>query len=250
MLLIPSIDLRGGKCVRLLKGNFDAETRYEMRPDELMWRYRQLGATWLHLVDLDAARDGSLTRDNPNRGIIHQLASARALGLQVGGGIRTRESIDDLFALGVTRAVIGSAAVEQRDEVTQWLALYGPERICLAFDVKLDEQRVPRLRTRGWKHATALSLWDAMDAFAGSGLAHVLCTDIDRDGALAGPNLDLYQECLRRFPRIAWQASGGIATGADLAALAAGGLPAAISGKALLEARIPLKELRPYLPNV
>jgi phosphoribosylformimino-5-aminoimidazole carboxamide ribotide isomerase len=250
MLLIPSIDLRGGKCVRLFKGDFAAETRYELRPDELMWRYRRLGASWLHLVDLDAARDGGLTPDNPNRGLIHQLAAARAVGLQVGGGIRTRAAIDDLFALGVTRAVVGSAAVEQPEEVLQWLAIYGPDSICLAFDVKLDEQRVPRLRTRGWTHASALSLWDAMDAFRGSALKYVLCTDIDRDGALAGPNLTLYDECLRRFPRIQWQASGGIGTGSDLAALAAHGLPAAISGKALLEGRIPLEELRPYLPNV
>jgi phosphoribosylformimino-5-aminoimidazole carboxamide ribotide isomerase len=249
MLLIPSIDLRGGKCVRLLKGDFAVETRYEPTPDELMRRYRQLGASWLHLVDLDAARDRSLTPENPNRPLIRQLAAPRALALQVGGGIRTRAAIDDLFAMGITRAVVGSAAVEQREEVLQWLAIYGPERICLAFDVKLDEQRVPRLRTRGWMHATSLSLWDAMQAFDGSGLKHVLCTDIDRDGALAGPNLTLYDECLRRFPRVQWQASGGIGTGADLAALAAQGLPAAISGKALLEGRIPPEELRPYLPN-
>lgn len=250
MLLIPSIDLRGGKCVRLLKGDFKAETRYELGPMDLMWRYQQMGASWLHLVDLDAARDGALTDDNPNRGIVHQMAAPRAVGLQVGGGIRTRATIDALFALGVTRAVIGSAAVEQREEVTAWLHSYGPQRICLAFDVKLDAQGIPRLRTRGWQHETSMSLWDAMAGFAGSGLKHVLCTDIDRDGALGGPNLALYDECLRRFPDISWQASGGVSTGADLAALASHGLPAAISGKALLESRIPPEELRPYLPNV
>lgn len=250
MLLIPSIDLRGGQCVRLLKGDFGAETRYEARPDELMWRYRQLGASWLHLVDLDAARDGTRSHDNLNRVLIQHLASPRALGLQVGGGIRTGASLDELFSLGVTRAVIGSAAVEQRADVMQWLALYGPERICIAFDVRFDPQGIPRLRTRGWQQATPLSLWDAMEGFSGSGLKHVLCTDIDRDGALAGPNLELYAECLRRFPHIHWQASGGVGTGADLAALAARGVPAAISGKALLEGRIPVEELRPYLPNV
>jgi phosphoribosylformimino-5-aminoimidazole carboxamide ribotide isomerase len=250
MLLIPSIDLRGGQCVRLLKGDFNAETRYEFAPHELMWRYQQLGASWLHLVDLDAARDGTLTRDNPNRVLIQQLAAPRALALQVGGGLRTRTALDELFALGVTRAVIGSAAVEQYEEVAQWLGSYGPERICLAFDVKLDEQQVPRVRTRGWQRETSLSLWDALDGFRHCGLKHVLCTDIDRDGALSGPNLALYDEALRRFPDIQWQASGGVSTSADLAALAAHGLPAAISGKALLEARLPIEELRPFLPNV
>ena len=250
MLLIPSIDLRAGKCVRLLKGDFNAETRYEFGANELMWRYQQLGASWLHLVDLDAARDGTLTRDNPNRIVIQQLAAPRAVSLQVGGGIRTRMALDELFAAGVTRAVIGSAAVDQREEVAQWLSSYGSDRICLAFDVKLDDQQVPRLRTRGWQQETSLSLWDAVDGFRNHGLKHVLCTDIERDGALTGPNLSLYDEALRRFPQIQWQASGGVSTGADLAALAAHGLPAAISGKALLEARIPDEELRPFLPNV
>jgi phosphoribosylformimino-5-aminoimidazole carboxamide ribotide isomerase len=250
MLLIPSIDLRGGKCVRLFKGDFGAETTYDYGPNELMWRYRQLGASWLHLVDLDAARDGTLTRDNPNRSLIQLLAAPHALALQVGGGIRTRAALDELFAIGVTRAVVGSAAAEHPQEVARWLQAYGVERICVAFDVRIDAHGVPRLRTRGWQQETSLSLWDAIAAFGDSGLKHVLCTDIDRDGALAGPNLGLYQEALRRFPRIQWQASGGVSTGADLAALAAHGLPAAISGKALLEARIPLEELRPFLPNV
>ena len=249
MLLIPSIDLRGGQCVRLLKGDFSAETRYEYAAQQLLSHYSQLGASWLHLVDLDAARDGTLAHDNPNRSLIHKLAAQRMLSLQVGGGLRTRASLDELFALGVMRAVIGSAAVEQRDEVAQWLRDYGPERICLAFDVKLDPQSIPRLRIRGWKHETALSLWDAVASFADLGVKHVLCTDIDRDGALAGPNLALYDEALRRFPHICWQASGGISTGADLAALSAHGLPAAISGKALLEQRIPIQELRAFLPN-
>jgi phosphoribosylformimino-5-aminoimidazole carboxamide ribotide isomerase len=250
MLLIPSIDLRGGKCVRLLKGDFNAETRYEFGPHELMWRYQQLGASWLHLVDLDAARDGALSRDNRNRTLIQEVAAPRAVALQVGGGIRSRSALDELFAIGVTRAVIGSAAVEQREEVSQWLTLYGSERICLAFDVRVDAQQVPRLAIRGWQQETSLSLWDAVAAFSNSGLKHVLCTDIERDGALSGPNLALYDEALRRFPDIRWQASGGVSTGADLAALAAHGLPAAISGKALLEARIPTEELRTFLPNV
>jgi len=145
--------------------------------------------------------------------------------------------------------VIGSAAVEQREQVAAWLRQIGPERICLAFDVRLDAAAVPRLCTRGWQHRTTVSLWDAVAGYADTGLKHVLCTDIERDGALAGPNLALYGEALQRFPQIQWQASGGIRSAADLAALAARGVAAAISGKALLEQRISPEELRPFLPN-
>ena len=249
MLLIPSIDLRGGQCVRLLRGDFGLETRYESDPAELMQRYRRLGAPWLHLVDLDGARDGTRSHDHPNRAVIRALADARALALQVGGGLRDRAAVEDLFALGVRRAVIGSTAAEQPAEVARWIAQYGAERICLAFDVQLDAGGVPRLRTHGWQQQTATSLWDVMSVYAHAGLKHVLCTDIARDGALAGPNLSLYDECLRRFPDVQWQASGGISQGADLVALERHGLPAAISGKALLEGRISAEELRPFLPD-
>ena len=245
MLLIPSIDLRGGHSVRLLKGDFAAETRYQLEPHELLARYQRLGASWLHIVDLDGARDGTLA----NRGIIHQLATQRALRLQVGGGLRDLGAVDALLTHGVARVVIGSAAVEQREQVAGWLRSYGPKRVCLAFDVQLDAHSVPRVRIRGWQQQSTLSLWEAVASFAEDGLKHVLCTDIERDGALGGPNLELYSEALRRFPHLQWQASGGIRSGADLAALAACGVPSAISGKALLEERITLEELRPFLPN-
>ena len=245
MLLIPSIDLRAGRSVRLLQGDFAAETRYELEPHELLSRYRQLGAQWLHVVDLDAARDGTLI----NRALIHRLAAQRAVRLQVGGGVRDSGAIDELLSQGVARVVIGSAAAQRPAEVAAWLARYGAERICLAFDVRLDAGGEPRVRTHGWREGGALSLWDALGAYADGTVRHVLCTDIERDGALVGPNLALYREALQRFPQILWQASGGIASGADLAALAACGLPAAISGKALLEERISVEELRPFLPN-
>jgi phosphoribosylformimino-5-aminoimidazole carboxamide ribotide isomerase len=245
MLLIPSIDLRGGRCVRLLQGDFAAETRYDFEPHELLLRYRSLGASWLHIVDLDGARDGRLA----NRALINALASQRAVQLQVGGGVRSSAVIDDLFAHGVARAVIGSAAVEQPEAVAAWLQSYGAERLCLAFDVRIDADGVPRLHTRGWRTATVVSLWDAVAGFEPAGLRHVLCTDIERDGGLNGPNVALYQEATRRFPRLCWQASGGVGSGADLGALAAAGVAAAISGKALLEERLATQELRAFLPN-
>ena len=249
MLLIPSIDLRGGHCVRLLQGDFARETRYELEPQQLLQRYRALGASWLHVVDLDGARDGGATAANINRRLIERLAAQSPLRLQVGGGVRSAESIDELLRIGVARVVVGSAAIERPDEVSGWLERYGSERLCLAFDLRLDPQRVPRLRSHGWRQSSALTLWEAVATFAARGLRHVLCTDIDRDGALSGPNLALYQEALRRFPALQWQASGGIASSADLTALAAAGLTAAISGTALLQERIAIEELRPYLPS-
>jgi phosphoribosylformimino-5-aminoimidazole carboxamide ribotide isomerase len=170
--------------------------------------------------------------------------------LQVGGGVRSAAVIDDLLRNGVERVVVGSAAVERPEEVTGWFARFGADRICLALDIRMDSGGEPRVRTRGWTEGTAVSLWEAISRFPVGTVKHVLCTDIERDGALGGPNLALYDEALQRFPSIRWQASGGVSTSADLAALAAHGLPAAISGKALLEARISTEELRPFLPNV
>jgi phosphoribosylformimino-5-aminoimidazole carboxamide ribotide isomerase len=245
MLLIPAIDLRNGRCVRLFKGDFNAETRYEMEPQDLLARYRSLGASWLHVVDLDGAKNGVLA----NRATIVALAAAPGLRIQVGGGMRSPEAIDDLLSHGVARAVIGSAAIERPLEVAEWIERFGPERICLALDVKLDAAGEPLVRTRGWTEGTSVTLWQAIEPFLRVGLKHVLCTDIDRDGALAGPNVELYARALVRFPQLAWQASGGVRDAADLAALARVGVAAAVSGKALLEQRITSEELRPFLPN-
>jgi len=243
MLLIPSIDLRGGHCVRLLKGEFQAETRYQIDPRELLERYADAGVRWLHLVDLDGARDGT----PGNRELIRQMAGQARIGIQLGGGLRSRALVDEAFGNGVSRAVIGSAAVEQPTFLRELLAAYGPERICLAIDVRVDDGGTPRVRTRGWVQELQLSLWEVLESLADTPLQHVLCTDIERDGALAGPGYALYEQAQQRFPGIAWQASGGISSAADLARLADMGLAAAISGKALLEGRIQLEELQPYL---
>jgi phosphoribosylformimino-5-aminoimidazole carboxamide ribotide isomerase len=243
MLLIPSIDGRGGHCVRLFKGDFSAETIYANSPLEIAQNYASRGARWLHLVDLDGARDGELT----NRSALTQMAGVAGLSVQVGGGVRQRAIVDELLSLGVARVVVGSAAVEQPDEVAAWLRAYGPEQVCLAFDVRLDSTGLPQLQTRGWREATTVSLVEAVERFEQHGLQHVLCTDIDRDGALAGPNVELYRQCAARFPTISWQASGGVRDSADLQALHDAGAAAAISGKALLEGRIDADQMRQWL---
>jgi phosphoribosylformimino-5-aminoimidazole carboxamide ribotide isomerase len=248
MILIPSIDLRNGRCVRLLKGNFDQETRYDLEPHELLQRYRALGATWLHVVDLDGAKDGRLA----NRSVIVRLASQKALHIQVGGGVRSKAVVDDLLRNGIDRVIVGSAAVEKPAEVQAWIKQYGAEKIGLAFDIR-HVDGVPRVLTRGWTKESKLSLWEAIDSYLSSlgenGLKHVLCTDAELDGAMQGPAVGLYQEFTQRYPGLQLQASGGVRSAADLAALAAIGAAFAISGKALLEEAIKPAELRPFLPN-
>ncbi|HEY3655113.1 MAG TPA: 1-(5-phosphoribosyl)-5-[(5-phosphoribosylamino)methylideneamino]imidazole-4-carboxamide isomerase [Steroidobacteraceae bacterium] len=245
MRLIPAIDLKDGHCVRLLRGDFDAETRYGADPLALLVKYRDLGADWLHVVDLDGARDGT----GRNRDIIVELARQAAVMLQVGGGLRDTDAVSQVLNAGVGRAVIGSAAVTRVDLVRTWLDDFGPERVVLAFDVRLDPVRTPRVAIHGWRETSELSLWDAVENFADHDLKHVLCTDVSRDGALSGPNVELYDEAARRFPHIEWQASGGIRDARDLHALARAGAKAAISGKALLEELIPLEDLQTFLPN-
>ena len=243
MLLIPAIDLRGGRCVRLYQGDFGAETRYEYTPRELLEKYRALGASWVHVVDLDGARDGVLA----NREVIADLAAQRLVRLQVGGGIRSPQVIEDLISSGVERVVVGSAAVERPDEVIGWASRFGADRICLALDVRHDSHGAPQVHTRGWKSGTAISLWEALAIYPAAAVRHVLCTDIERDGALTGPNLDLYRDAIGRFPRLAWQASGGVRDAADLEALARIGAAAAVSGWLLLPRRRPSPSQRGLL---
>jgi phosphoribosylformimino-5-aminoimidazole carboxamide ribotide isomerase len=245
MQLIPAIDLRGGRCVRLLQGRFDAETVYASDPLDVLDRYLALGAGAIHVVDLDGARAGS----QANRTAIARVAERAPPGtVQVGGGVRSRAVVEDLLALGVARAVVGSVAVTEPDEVAGWLRDPGTERVVLAFDIRLDEGGTPRLATHGWERQTDTSLWDAVERYLPAGLRHVLCTDVARDGAMSGPNLALYAEAVRRFPGIAWQASGGVSCAADLHALAATGVAAVISGRALLEGRLAAEEVAPFLP--
>ena len=239
MLLIPAIDLRGGQCVRLLQGRFDAETVYAPDPLSVLEKYLGFGAREVHVVDLDGARDGS----QANRAAIGRIVEHAGRGsIQVGGGVRSRQVVQELFDLGVGRVVVGSVAVTQPDEVSSWIHGFGAERIVLAFDVRLDEAGTPRLATHGWERQTQTGLWDAVERYLPAGLRHVLCTDVARDGALSGPNVDLYQQCARRFPNVAWQASGGVSGGADLHTLATTGVAAVISGRALLEGRIKPEE--------
>jgi phosphoribosylformimino-5-aminoimidazole carboxamide ribotide isomerase len=242
MRLLPAIDLRDGRCVRLFKGDFAQETRYPVDPVELAREYSALGARWLHVVDLDGAKRG----EPVNLPLIQRMQRAAGVSVQLGGGIRTRASLEQ--ALGVAeRAVIGSLAVSDPDLVAAWLTELGPERLTLALDVRLAGDGTPLIATHGWTQASTLTLAAAIERFSTAGLRHVLCTDIERDGALSGPNFELYRACAARWPTIAFQASGGVRDAADLAALATAGVAATVSGKALLEGRLKPEEIRPFL---
>lgn len=245
MELIPAIDLKDGRCVRLLYGDFAAETRYSDNPVEILDRYVAFGASRVHVVDLDGAKDGS----QANHGLIASFATKNTARLQVGGGLRSLERVKNVLALGVQRAVVGSVAVTDPDSVMQWGRELGTDALVLAFDVRINEQGIPLLTTHGWQQTASLMLWELLERYAAAGFQHVLCTDISRDGALTGPNLALYTEAVKRFPNIQWQASGGVANARDLHELRACGVTSVISGRALLENKISAEELRPFLPN-
>ena len=180
--------------------------------------------------------------------MIAGIAAAADLRIQLGGGIRSEQSLVE--ALNVAdRVVIGSLAVTDPDKVAAWLERYGPERIVLGLDVRLDGQGSACVTTHGWTEATDLTLDAAIGAYVEAGLKHVLCTDVARDGALSGPNVELYRTVQTNWPAIELQASGGVREAADLERLAVAGVAAAISGKALLEGRIRFEEIKPFLPN-
>lgn len=242
---IPAIDLKDGRCVRLYQGRFDQVSQYAADPEELARRYLALGVDWVHVVDLDGARDGA----GGNREVIARMARLSRGRVQVGGGIRSHADVAAMLEIGAGRVVIGSAAAERPDDVRRWFAEFGAERLVLAFDVQLDEAGTPWCRTRGWTADAGLSLWDAIALYRDAGLRHLLCTDVARDGAMTGPNLDLYRDCATRFPDIGLQASGGVRDAADLEALRQTGASCAIIGKALLDGRITDEEIRTFLRN-
>lgn len=241
--LIPAIDIRHGRCVRLLKGDFDQETRYDVDPVERVAWYRSLGARRIHIVDLDGAKEGSPR----NHALIAAMAE-NGVDVQLGGGIRDDDTLERALEIA-DRVVIGSLAVTQPAKVKQWLQTHGGERIVLGFDVRIDAAGSAFVTTHGWTRTSELTLDAAIDDYRAAGLTHVLCTDVARDGAMAGPNVELYARCATRWRDVRFQASGGVRDSSDLQALADSGAAAAISGKALLDGRLSEEEIRKFLPD-
>ncbi|MDA7742321.1 1-(5-phosphoribosyl)-5-[(5-phosphoribosylamino)methylideneamino]imidazole-4-carboxamide isomerase [Francisellaceae bacterium] len=238
MNIIPAIDLINGKCVRLEKGDFDSVKEYAGSALEVAQSYEAAGAEYLHIVDLDGAKNKALSQSN----LIGDICRATKLIVQVGGGVRSLKDVEYLLELGVNRIVIGSLAVKNNAVTKAIISKYGADNIVLALDVNIDAQGAPNIATDGWQTGGDVTLWDAVAIYQDYGLKHVLCTDIVRDGMLEGPSLNLYAECIKKFPSIQWQASGGVSVLGDLNELLKIGASGVIIGKALYEERFRLSE--------
>lgn len=237
MIVYPAIDLKDGVCVRLMHGRFDQATQYDERPAARLAAFAAAGATWVHVVDLDGAEAGQARQ----HALIGELARAVDVRIQSGGGVRSRADVEALLRAGVSRVVVGSLAVTASETVADWLATFGPERITLAIDVKAEgERHIPALK--GWTEAADVDLWTALDRYPAGTVRHLLVTDVGRDGALTGPNLDLLAQIVRRRPDLQVQASGGVASLDDLAAARALGCAGAIVGRALYEGRFTVEQ--------
>ena len=229
MIIYPAIDLFDGVVVRLHKGDFERVTQYGNDPVAVAQSYSEAGAKWLHLVDLDGAKNPQ----NRQIGLIKKIIDSTGLSVQTGGGVRSIGDVAALIDTGATRVVIGSLAVRDPVTVKQLLQNYGPEKICLAADVIWQNNRF-NISVSGWQEASELSLFSFLKMFKAAGLKHVLCTDISRDGTLQGFNKSLYADVKQRVPDLQLQASGGASSLADLKNVAADGV---IIGKALYEGR-------------
>lgn len=237
MILFPAIDLKGGQCVRLTQGDFDRTTIYEADPLKQAKTFADAGAEWMHMVDLDGARAGEMQQFD----LIAAVAKQSPLKIQVGGGIRSDKIIERLLKTGVKRLVIGSLAVKNRALVKSWLQKFGAENLVLAFDIRFKDNE-PEVLTHGWQSGSQQLLWDVLEFYDGSGLKNVLCTDVSRDGMLAGANNALYQAMQERWAGLNVLASGGVSGLDDLLELARLGVAGAVVGKAIYEGRINLAE--------
>lgn len=237
-MLIPALDLINGQVVRLINGDFNQQTTYHTDPIAIAIEYRNAGAEYLHLVDLDGARDPAKRQFE----LIGNITRATGLPIQVGGGIRSTADIEQLLAVGVQRVVIGSLAVTQPELVRQWFERFGAEAIVLALDVNINDKGERLLATHGWQQASSMSLETCLQGFLEVGCRHVLCTDISRDGTLTGSHVELYADLKQQFPMVQWQASGGVASLTELTALKAVQCDSVILGKALLTEQFTLTE--------
>lgn len=237
-VVYPAIDVRGGRVVRLLQGDYARETIYASDPLTLAKAYADAGASWLHLVDLDAARAGGYTLT----ALVERIKAETPLRVQSGGGVRRDADVERLFAAGIDRVVVGSLSVDQRKRVAGWLADHGADRITIALDARrrIDGRWFPA--THGWTRTGSDSLGDLVRYYGRFGLRHLLCTDIERDGTLAGPNFELYQLLRQWAPGVEIQASGGARDIADVHEAREAGCAGIVLGKALLEGRLDLTQ--------
>lgn len=245
-MIIPAIDLIDGQVVRLYQGDYQQKTTFDLSPLAQLQSYEAQGAKLLHIVDLTGAKDPEKRQIK----LISELAAGLNTDIQVGGGIRSEQQVKELLDIGVKRVVIGSLAVKEPELVKSWFVKYGSDAICLALDVNINEQGEKIVAVSGWQTGGGKSLESLVSEFYTVGLKHALVTDISRDGTLQGANTDLYQELANTYPEINWQASGGIATLDDVAAVRNSKANGIIIGKALLIENFTVAEAIACWPNV
>ena len=240
MLLIPAIDIIGGRCVRLTKGDYATEKVYSHDPVMIAKEMEALGFKRLHVVDLDGAR----SRHIVNIEVLTRITTETSLVVDFGGGIKSEDDLQKAFDAGAHMVTLGSIAVKKPERVLQWLQRFGAERIVLGADV-----RDGYVSINGWKEESAIALMPFLESYLSKGVSHVLCTDISRDGMLAGPSTELYESIMQAFPQCQLIASGGVSSIDDIRALEAAHVPAAVFGKAIYEGRIDLQELLREFPQ-
>lgn len=239
MRIIPAIDIIDGKCVRLSKGDYSTQKTYNENPLEVAKAFEAHGIQHLHLVDLDGAKSKHIV----NHRVLETLATHTTLSIDFGGGLKTDEDLRIAFECGAQQVTGGSIAVKQPDTFTQWIKTYGADKIILGADVKGEF-----IATDGWLETSDQSLFEFLAHYQQQGVSYTICTDISKDGMLAGPSFDLYEKILATTD-VKLIASGGISTFDELPRLAAMGCEGTIIGKAIYENRISLAQLEKFILN-
>lgn len=235
MQIIPAIDIIEGKCVRLTQGDYSQKKIYNENPLEVAKQFEDAGLRRLHLVDLDGAKIGEVK----NWKILEQIASKTTMVIDFSGGISTQKNVQITFDSGATYATIGSIAVKNEIEFTNWLQTFGSTKFIVGADVK-EEMIV----IKGWTETTAVSVFDLIKKYHEKGVKQFFCTDVSKDGLLQGPSIELYQKIIEQFSKIQFIASGGVSKLNDIEELEEIGCKGVIIGKAIYENRIQLADLK------
>jgi phosphoribosylformimino-5-aminoimidazole carboxamide ribotide isomerase len=236
--IIPAIDLIDGKCVRLSQGDYNQKTVYNENPLEVAKMFEAAGITRLHLVDLDGAKAKHIV----NHKVLETIATKTNLIIDFGGGLKSDEDLKVAFESGAQMVTGGSIAVREKDTFLKWLEDYGSEKIILGADAKDGN-----IAVGGWLETTSLPVIEFIEEFQKKGISKVISTDISRDGMLSGPSIELYQEILDKLPGVEIIASGGVAVMDDILKLNEMGVPGVITGKAIYENKISLKEIEKFV---
>ena len=239
MKIIPAIDIIDGKCVRLSKGDFSTQKIYNENPLEVAKKFEANGIKYLHLVDLDGARSKHIV----NHKVLESIAVKTKLKIDFGGGLKSDQDVRIAFENGAQQITGGSIAVKQPELFTNWLSIYGSDKIILGADFKDD-----RIATDGWEETSDLTLLKFLKNYQAKGVKYTICTDINKDGMLLGPGFIMYENILKRM-KLKLIASGGISNFEEIPRLASIGCEGAIIGKAIYENRISLKDLERFILN-